>query len=114
MYPLHFIKYENQPPPERNASIYNQGELGIEAREPDYFVVDSFTYRRFESQNQCAVTPLECDFFRRLFAGETNYELLKSFEYTLPAFLPERGASFVNPVIKVYQRKGTAGSISPP
>lgn len=107
-HPLYFKKYPNQPPPERNPSEYNRGEAGIEEREPDYFVVDSFTYDRLDQDGNCSYMKLECEFFQRLFAGKTNYQLLRKFDYSVPPYLPEKSAPFLNPVIQIFQRKGTS------
>ena len=107
-HPLYAKKYPNQPPPERDPSQYNRGEAGVEEREPDYFIVDSFTYERLDQEEECLNMQAECEFFRRLLAGETNYQLLRRFDYTIPAYLPEKSAPFLNPVIQIYQRKGTS------
>jgi hypothetical protein len=98
-------RYADQPAPEGNAAKYNQGETGVERRQPDYLLVDSFTYGDYLIASECVYRQVECEFYRRLFAGETNYELIQSFDYRLPPFLPETRATFVNPVIKIYRRK---------
>ncbi len=100
-------KYADQPAPGGNSAKYNQGEAGVERRQPDYLLVDSFTYGDFIKESECEFRQLECDFYSRLFAGETNYQLIKIFDYRLPPFLPVTRATFVNPVIQIYQRKSS-------
>jgi hypothetical protein len=104
-YPLIFIKYEDFTLPSGRAYDYNVGEAGIEERKPDYLIIDSFTYERFNDPYICALHQTDCDFFTRLLAGETNYQLLETFSYSLPRFLPDLQVSFVNPILQVYQRK---------
>ncbi len=104
LYPIFFPKYPGHQPPETKV-IFNQGEAGIEQRAPQYLVVDSFTYQRFDNPYICQTVALECAFFQRLSQGETHYQLVATFQYTLPRFLPQVSAEFVNPTIKVYQRK---------
>jgi hypothetical protein len=106
-HPIYTKKFAGQAPPAGNASKYNQGEAGVEQRQPDYLIVDSFTYEDFLPGNDCTEAPLECEFFQHLLAGETNYQLVQSFDYRLPAFLPVTRATFVNPVIQIYQRKSS-------
>ena len=104
-YPLIFIKYEDFTLPSSGAYDYNVGEVGIEQRKPDYLIIDSFTYERFNDPYVCSLHQADCDFFRRLLAGETNYRLLETFSYSLHRYLPDPQIGFVNPTIKVYQRK---------
>jgi hypothetical protein len=48
---------------------------------------------------------VECDFFKRLLAGEvTTFRLVEEFTYTLPSWLPDVFISAVNPEIRIYQR----------
>jgi hypothetical protein len=98
-------RYADQRAPDGNAAKYNQGEGGVERRQPDYLLVDSFTYEDFLIASDCEYMQAECEFYRRLFAGETNYELIQSFDYRLPPYLPETRATFVNPVIRIYRRR---------
>ena len=113
---LHLIymkKFSGQPPPE-NAAKYNQGEADVEKRQPDYLVVDSFTYEDFTPGNDCTDVQLECEFFQRLLAGDTNYQLIQRFDYKLPSYLPVTRATFVNPVILIFQRKAPSTSALTP
>jgi hypothetical protein len=89
--------------PNDKAYPYNQGEAGLYERNVDYLVVDSFTYIRFDDEFVCQTNPVECDFFKKLLAGETNLHLLASFEYRLPSFLPQISLAAVNPDVKVYE-----------
>jgi hypothetical protein len=89
--------------PTNKAFPYNQGEEGLYARGTDYLVVDSFTYIRFDDEYVCQTNPVECDFFKKLLAGETSLRLLASFEYRLPPFLPQLSLAAVNPDVKVYE-----------
>ena len=104
-HPLYVKKFANQPAPEGDISKFNQGEAGVEQRQPEYLLVDSFTYEDYLNQSDCVSVQVECEFYRRLFAGETHYELIKIFDYRLPPYLPETRATFVNPVIQIYRRK---------
>ncbi|NOZ00022.1 MAG: hypothetical protein GXP40_12615 [Chloroflexi bacterium] len=107
-YPIFFVKFLGQsvPPVQRGKPYraFNEGEAGLEDRETDYFVIDSFTYARFANDYVCETNPVECDFFERLLAGETSYQLIGDFKYSLPKFLPQLSISFVNPEIRVYER----------
>jgi hypothetical protein len=102
-YPIYMIKYPGETVPTDKAFQYNQGETGLYERGVDYLVVDSFTYARFDDEFICQTNPVECEFFRRLLAGETDLRLLASFEYHLPPFLPQASLSAVNPDVKVYE-----------
>lgn len=104
-YPIFFQKFPEAEPPQGKAYKFNQGEPGIEKRRPDYFVIDSFTYTRFDDPAVCAEQANECAFFKRLLAGETNYQLMQAFDYQLPDFLPHLQPKFLNPIILVYQRR---------
>ena len=100
-YPIQFIKWEWEEallPPG-----YNTGEDGLEERQPKYLVWDSFTYSRFSDERVCERHQVECDFYKKLFAGETNYELIASFEYNVPWFIPEVKTVFLNPDIQIFQ-----------
>lgn len=102
-YPIYLIKYPGETVPTNKAFPYNKGEDGLYERGVDYLVIDSFTYVRFGDAYICQTNPVECEFFRRLLAGETDLTTLASFEYTLPPYLPQISLAAVNPVIKVYR-----------
>ena len=102
-YPLFIEKVEGVGASDKPYK-FNQGEAGLEKRHPDFLVVDSFTYGRFDDPLICAGVQNECDFFRRLIAGQTAYRLARSFEYQPPSWLPDAPANFLNPVILVFQR----------
>jgi len=102
-YPIYFTKYPGDEVPTNKPYQYNLGEAGLYERDADYFVIDSFTYGRFSNDYNCESNPVECDFFKKLLAGETNLRLLGDFEYSLPPYLPQLDLAFVNPTIKVYQ-----------
>ncbi|MGB9668984.1 MAG: hypothetical protein ACPL0B_01230, partial [Anaerolineales bacterium] len=104
-YPIFFPKYPGHLPPESKIT-YNQAEIGLEARHPDYLIVDSFTYQRFENPYICQSVAIECAFFQRLLRGETQYQLIAEFKYTLPCFLPQIQAEFINPIILIYRNAG--------
>ena len=104
-YPIYFLKYPNEIMPTGGKVEYNQGEQGLIEREVDYLVVDSFTYSRFYSDPICKTNPVECDFFKRLLAGEvTTFRLVKKFTYSLPFYLPKVSVLAVNPEIRIYER----------
>ena len=101
-YPIHFIKWEWEEevlPPD-----YNLGEVGLEERKPEYLILDSFTYNRYEDERVCERHQVECDLNNKLFAGETNYQLIASFEYDVPWFIPKVHTVFLNPDIQIFQR----------
>ena len=101
-YPIHFIKWdweEDVLPPE-----YNKGEVGLEERKPEYLILDSFTYSRYSDERVCEKHLAECELNEKLFAGETNYELIASFEYDIPWYIPEVKSVFLNPDIHIFQR----------
>lgn len=104
-YPIHFYKWDEEREILAEQGIeYNFGEEGIEERKPEYFIIDSFTYARLEDDYICQGHLNECEFFNRLLAGETNYELIATFEYRLPWYLPQMKPYFLNPDIRIYQR----------
>jgi len=103
-YPIFFKKFPDQALPTSRLYEFNRGEAGIEERQTDYLVIDSFTYERFADAYICALHQAECDFFTRLRQGGTNYSLVQSFEYDPPAWLPQLKLPFVNPRIEIYQR----------
>jgi hypothetical protein len=102
-YPIYMIKYPGETVPDNKAYQYNQGEPGLYEREVDYLVIDSYTYDRFSDENICQTNPVECDFFRQLLADDTDLQLLASFEYSLPPFLPQISLAAVNPEVKIYE-----------
>ncbi len=102
-YPIYLVKYPGETVPTNKPYRYNVGRNGLADRGVDYLVVDSFTYARFSDAYICETNPVECDFFTRLIAGETDLRLLASFEYHLPPFLPQVSLAAVNPVVKVYE-----------
>jgi 4-amino-4-deoxy-L-arabinose transferase-like glycosyltransferase len=102
-YPIYMVKYPGETVPNNKAYQYNQGEAGLYERNVDYLVVDSFTYIRFDDEFVCQTNPVECNFFRKLLAGETDLHLLASFEYHLPSFLPQISLAAVNPDVKIYE-----------
>lgn len=102
-YPIYLIKYPGETVPTNKPYRYNEGEDGLYERGADYLVIDSFTYARFSDEHVCETNPVECDFFTRLLAGETDLRLLATFEYSLPPFLPQISLAAVNPVVKVYE-----------
>jgi 4-amino-4-deoxy-L-arabinose transferase-like glycosyltransferase len=104
-YPIYFVKYPTDVVPTGGRYEYNQGEQGLLERGTDYFVIDSYTYSRFYTDSVCETNPVECDFFKRLLAGEVpTYRLVKEFTYELPAYLPRVRVSAVNPDVKIYER----------
>jgi hypothetical protein len=102
--PLQFLKFPGQEVPTSPFFEFNTGEVGIEDRKPDYLIIDSFTYARFSDEYICQIHQADCDFFKKLLAGEANYELVEVFEYDLPKFVPPVNVEFLNPDIRVYQR----------
>ncbi len=104
-YPIFFVKYPGDVVPSGGRFEYNQGELGLIDRDVDYLVIDTFTYSRFYTDSICVTNPVECDFFKRLLAGEvTSFRLVKEFSYTLPPWLPHVAVAAVNPEIRIYER----------
>jgi hypothetical protein len=48
---------------------------------------------------------VECNFFKRLLAGEvTTFRLVKEYTYSLPSYLPQVSVLTVNPGIRIYER----------
>jgi hypothetical protein len=104
-YPIHFYKWDEEREVLAEQGIfYNFGEEGIEKRKPEFFIIDSFTYARLDRDFICQDHLNECEFFNRLLAGETNYELVESFTFDLPGYLPQLEPLFLNPDIHIYQR----------
>jgi hypothetical protein len=104
-YPIYFIKVPGDPLPTSKKYEFNAGEVGLDERETDYLVTDSFTYERFGDPYICATMQTECNFFKQLETGRSNhYQLVAEFSYTLPPYLPKINVLFVNPAIRVYER----------
>jgi hypothetical protein len=105
-YPLYFLKTLGDTAPTDRRYDYNAGEAGLVERGTDYLLVDSFSADRFNDPYTCQVMQLECDFFKQLAAGESaHYRLLADFAYSPPRFLPQLKVDFVNPEIRIYERK---------
>lgn len=105
-YPLIFLKFADQQITDPYGREYNVGEEGIEKRKPDYLIVSSFMYTRFVNHYICERHQADCNFFRDLLAGDTNYQKIAEFHYDLPWYLPfpKIDANFVNPDILVFKR----------
>lgn len=104
-YPIFFLKYPDDVVPTGGRHEYNQGEQGLLDRETDYLVIDTFTYSRLYTESICVTNPVECDFFKRLLAGNVKtFRLVKEFTYSLPPWLPDISISAVNPEIRIYER----------
>lgn len=104
-YPIYFVKYPDDVVPTGGRYEYNQGEEGLLERDTDYLVIDSYTYDRFYTESVCETNPVECDFFKRLLAGEVKtYRLLREFRYRLPPWLPPVSVSAVNPDVLIFER----------
>ena len=103
-YPIYFVK-GNEPLPVSKLFKYNVGEIGLDDRQTDYLVVDSFTADKFNDPYTCASMQVECDFFKQLATGQSNhYRLLNEFSYAIPPYLPRINFLFVNPTIRIYER----------
>jgi hypothetical protein len=104
-YPIYFVKYPTDVVPTGGRYEYNLGELGLLERDTDYFVIDSYTYNRFYTESVCETNSVECDFFKRLIAGEVeSFRLVETFEYRLPPWLPNVFISAVNPDVLIFER----------
>ncbi|MDP1715419.1 MAG: phospholipid carrier-dependent glycosyltransferase [Anaerolineales bacterium] len=104
-YPIYFVKWAQDVVPTGGRYEYNQGEQGLLARETDYLVIDTFTYSRLYTDSICVTIQVECDFFKRLLAGEiTTFRLIQEFTYSLPPYLPQVSITAVNPEIRIYER----------
>ncbi|MBI3170851.1 MAG: phospholipid carrier-dependent glycosyltransferase [Chloroflexi bacterium] len=104
-YPIYFVKYAGEVVPTGGRFEFNQGEQGLLDRSTDYFVIDSYTYDRFYVESICETNPVECDFFKRLLAGEVeSYRLVADFSYRLPTYLPQVSVAPVNPDVQIYER----------
>lgn len=103
-YPMHFVR-GGEPLPTSKKFEFNVGEIGLDERETDYLVTDSFTYERFSDPYLCSSMQAECDFFKQLDTGQSaHYRRIAEFSYSLPPYLPQIQILFVNPVIRVYER----------
>lgn len=104
-YPIYFVKYPGETVPTGGRFELNQGEQGLLDRDVDYLVIDTFTYSRLYTDSICVTNPVECDFFKRLLAGEVKtFRLIEEFTYTLPPYLPQVSVNTVNPEIQIYER----------
>ena len=104
-YPLFFQKSPDQEIPTNKNYVFNEGEAGLDHRQTDYLVIDSFTSDKFKDPFVCEITQVECDFFKQLATGRSShYKLLAEFKYSLPRWLPHIQADFVNPTITIYER----------
>ncbi len=104
-YPIYFLKYPNEVVPSGGRFEYNQGEQGLLDRDVDYLVIDTLTYSRLYNDSICGTNPVECDFFKRLIAGEiSSFRLVEEFNYSLPPYLPEISIAAVNPEVRIYER----------
>lgn len=104
-YPIYFVKYPGEVVPTGRRYELNQGEQGLIDRDTDYLVIDTFTYSRFYTDSICETNPVECDFFKRLLAGEvSSFRLIKEFTYELPPYLPSLLVTSVNPEVRIYER----------
>ncbi len=104
-YPIYFRKVQDEPLPVSKKYEFNIGEVGLNKRETNYLIVDSFTSDKFNNSYTCADMQVECDFFKQLETGQSeHYKLLKEFKYTLPPYLPQESFEFINPTIRIYER----------
>jgi len=104
-YPLFFKKSPNDTMPTNKNYKFNEAEKGLDDRQTDYLVVDSFTSDKFKDPRTCEAIPNECDFFKQLETGRSNhYQLIAEFSYTLPPYLPQINVAYANPTIRIYER----------
>jgi 4-amino-4-deoxy-L-arabinose transferase-like glycosyltransferase len=104
-YPLFFQKSPDQEIPTSKKFVYNAGEVGLDDRQTNYLVVDSFTSDKFNSAYTCKTMQVECTFFKQLATGRSDhYKLIAEFSYALPSYLPQMSVDFVNPNIRIYER----------
>jgi hypothetical protein len=103
-YPIYFVK-GNEPVPTSKNIVFNIGEAGLNDRQTDYLVLDSYTWLKFNDPFTCERMQVECDFFKQLEAGGSeHYRLLAEFKYSLPPYLPQVQFNFINPSIRIYER----------
>lgn len=104
-YPIYFVKVQGDPIPTSDKYTFNVGEAGLDERKTTYLVVDSFTSDKFKDPFTCNNMQVECDFFKQLETGQSDhYRLIEKFSYSLPSYLPQIKALFVNPEIRIYER----------
>jgi 4-amino-4-deoxy-L-arabinose transferase-like glycosyltransferase len=104
-YPIYFVKYPGETVPSGGRLELNQGEAGLIDRDVDYLVIDTLTYSRFYTDSICETNLVECDFFKRLLAGEIDsFRLIREFVYQLPPYLPSLSVTSVNPEVRIYER----------
>ena len=104
-YPVYFLRSINDEVPTSDRYKFNAGEAGLDERETDYFLVDSFTQSKFEDPYTCSINPVECSFFEQLAGGGSDhYKLIAEYSYRLPELLPQISVEYVNPAIRVYER----------
>jgi len=104
-YPVFFQKSPDQIPPTSKKFKFNAGEIGLDERQTNYLVVDSFTSVKFDNPYTCETMQVECDFFKQLATGQSDhYKLIAEFNYSPPPYLPQMNISFVNPDIRIYER----------
>jgi 4-amino-4-deoxy-L-arabinose transferase-like glycosyltransferase len=104
-YPIYFKKSPEEELPTSRKFVFNAGEVGLDDRQTDYLLTDSFTYERFNNPYICESMPAECAFFQKLATGQSDhYKLIAEFHYSLPPYLPQLSIAFVNPGIRIYER----------
>ena len=104
-YPIFFKKSIDDVAPTHRNYVYNAGEAGLDDRQTDYLVADSFTIDRMKDPYICQSMQTECDFFKQLgTGGSDHYKLIAEFSYSVPPYLPKLRISFVNPAIRIYER----------
>jgi len=104
-YPLHIQKSATDIAPTNKPYQFNLGEAGLDDRQTDYLIIDSFTASRLDDPYVCEQIPVECDFFKQLETGRSDhYQLIAEFNYSLPWYLPQIQVLFANPEIRIYER----------
>ena len=104
-YPIFFKKSIDDLAPTHRNYVYNAGEAGLDDRQTDYLVTDSFTADRMKDPYICQSMQTECNFFNQLGnGGSAHYRLIAEFSYAVPPYLPKLRISFVNPAIRIYER----------
>lgn len=83
---------------------YNLGCEGFKERNPDYIVIDSFTYQWhcFPKAKGLLHAP-DCVCWDAILKGKAGYTLFKEISYSLPPFLPSVQGEFVNPIIYILK-----------
>lgn len=87
------------------------GEADFVRQCATFYVVDSFTADSFVMPSVCGNYPAECEFIRRLRAGQSRYKLVRTFAYRLPVYLPSLRIDFVNPTMSVFRLEQDAASL---